>query len=49
MLVMLLNQELMANPESEVVRRFVDVDKDNKIFQTVLDVKDLLRELILEN
>lgn len=41
MLVMLLNQELMANPESEVVRRFVDVDKDNKIFQTVLDVKDL--------
>ena len=27
MLVMLLNQELMANPESEVVIRFVDVDK----------------------
>lgn len=41
MLVMLLNQELMANPESEVVIRFVDVDKDNKIFQTVHDVKDL--------
>lgn len=41
MLVMLLNQELMANPESGVVIRFVDVDKDNKIFQTVHDVKDL--------
>lgn len=41
MLVMLLNQELIANPESEVVRRFVDVDKDNKIFQTIQDVKDL--------
>jgi hypothetical protein len=41
MLVMLLNHELIANPESEVVRRFVDVDKDNKIFQTIQDVKDL--------
>ena len=42
MLILLLNQELMANPESEVVIRFVDVDKDNKIFQTVQDLKDLL-------
>lgn len=42
MLILLLNQELIANPEGEVVVRFVDVDKDNKIFQTVQDVKDLL-------
>ena len=42
MLIMLLNQELMANPESEVVIKFVDVDRDNKIFQTVQDVRDLL-------
>lgn len=41
MLILLLNQELMANPESEIVTRFIDVDKDNKIFQTVQDVKDL--------
>lgn len=42
MLILLLNQELIANPEGEVVVKFVDVDKDNKIFQTVQDVKDLL-------
>lgn len=41
MLILLLNQELMAMPESEVVIRFVDIDKDNKIFQTVQDMKDL--------
>lgn len=41
MLILLLNQELMANPESEVVIRFVDVDKNNKLFQTMQDVKDL--------
>ncbi len=41
MLIQLLNQELMAMPESEVVIRFVDIDKDNKIFQTAQDVKDL--------
>ncbi len=41
MLILLLNQELMANPESELVIRFVDVDKNNKLFQTVQDVKDL--------
>lgn len=41
MLILLLNHELIANPESEVVTRFIDVDKDNKIFQTVQDVKDL--------
>ena len=42
MLILLLNQELIANPEGEVVVKFVDVDKDNKIFQTVQDLKDLL-------
>ena len=41
MLIMLLNKELMANPEKEVVRRFVDVDENNKVFETVQDVKDL--------
>lgn len=41
MLIMLLNKELMANPENEVVRRFVDVDENNKVFETVQDVKDL--------
>lgn len=41
MLILLLNQELMAMPESEVVIRFVDIDKDNKIFQTVQDMQDL--------
>lgn len=41
MLIMLLNQELMANIESEVVTKFVNVDEDNKIFQTVQDLKDL--------
>lgn len=42
MLILLLNQELIANPEGEVVVKFVDVDKDNKIFQTVQDLKNLL-------
>lgn len=41
MLIMLLNKELMVNPENEVVRRFVDVDENNKVFETVQDVKDL--------
>ena len=41
MLILLLNQELITNPESEVVVKFVNVDKENKIFQTVQDVKDL--------
>ena len=43
MLIMLLNQELISNPEGEVVVKFVDVDKNNKIFQTVQNVKDLLQ------
>lgn len=45
MLIMLLNQELIANPENEVVIMFVDVDKENKIFQTVQDLKDLFVEV----
>ena len=41
MLIMLLNHEMRANPESEIVIMFVNVDKNDKIFQTVQDLKEL--------
>ncbi len=41
MLIQLLNQDLQENIGSEIVVRFVNVDKDNKIFATVQDLKDL--------
>lgn len=42
MLIMLLNQELCENTDSEIIVRFVNSDSNDKLFSTVQDLKDLL-------